>query len=84
MLNFLGIMEDTTDTIMESMDILVTAKDMDITTATDMEVLEVYMEVIVESKWCESNVNTLKWLLVKYYKNYNLINFFPVPIYYTI
>ena len=40
-------MEDTTDTIM---DILVTAKDMDITTATDMEVLEVYMEVIVESK----------------------------------
>ena len=47
MLNFLGIMEDTTDTIM---DILVTVKDMDITTATDMEVLEVYMEVIVESK----------------------------------
>ena len=47
MLNFLDIMEDTTDTIM---DILVTVKDMDITTATDMEVLEVYMEVIVESK----------------------------------
>ena len=45
MLNFLDIMEDTTDTIVEAMDILVIAKDMDITTATTMDM---DMEVIVE------------------------------------
>ena len=45
MLNFLDIMEDTTDTILEAMDILVIAEDMVITTATTMDM---DMEVIVE------------------------------------